>query len=83
MPNETKIADPKIEPKPAEKPKVPPFTARRLKVVTGSSRGNYLADADTGEDLRLPIMSMSVHPSSIQANVHCTFLVVKVEPEKR
>ena len=57
------------------------FLPRRLKVITGTSRGMYLADADTGEDLRLPIMSINVEPGGTQPNVHVTFHVVGVGPK--
>lgn len=74
MPTETKTD------KTPEKPKE--FTPRRLKAITHSARGTYLVDADTGEDLRLPIMSINVEPFGVQANVHVTCVVVGVEREK-
>lgn len=74
MPTETRTD------KPAEKSQG--FTPRRIKAITHSSRGSYLVDADTGEDLRLPILSINVEPFGAQANVHCTFVVVGVEREK-
>ena len=74
MPTETKTE--KTD-KPTE------FIPRRLKLITKSARGMYLADADTGEDLRLPILSMQVEAYGPQANVHCSFIVVGVEMEKR
>ena len=73
MPTETKTDKP--ETKQAE------FTPRRLKLIVDSSRGKYLVDADTGEDLRLPIMSLNAEPFGAQANVHVTFVVVGVERE--
>lgn len=68
--------------KPPAKPvQAATFHPRRLKVITGTSRGMYLADADTGEDLRLPIMSINVEPGGTQPNVHVTFHVVGVGPK--
>ena len=78
--NETEQAE-TLKP-PAKKPvQAATFLPRRLKVITGSSRGMYLADADTGEDLRLPIMSINVEPGGTQPNVHVTFHVVGVGPK--
>lgn len=74
MPTETKTD------KPASKPAE--FTPRKLKLIVGGARGKYLVDADTGEDLRLPIMSLTAEPLGVQANVHVTCLVVGVEKEK-
>lgn len=62
-------------------PKQTEFTPRRLKLIVGGARGQYLVDADTGEDLRLPIMSLTAEPIGVQANVHVTFVVVGVERE--
>ena len=59
------------------------FTPRRLKLIDDSPRGKYLVDADTGEDLRLPIMSLNAEMFGAQANVHVTFVVVAVEREKK
>lgn len=56
------------------------FSPRRLKVITGTARGMYLADADTGEDLRLPIMSINVEPTGAQPCVHFTCHVAGVGP---
>ena len=67
--------------KPPAKPVQAATFPRRLKVITGTSRGMYLADADTGEDLRLPIMSINVEPGGTQPNVHVTFHVVGVGPK--
>lgn len=77
------MADEKEKQKAPDKPKE--WIPRRLKVVTGGPRGPYLADADTGEDLRLSAMSFNVELSGTgnQANVHATFHVVAVEKEKR
>ena len=67
--------------KPVQAVQAATFLPRRLKVITGTSRGMYLADADTGEDLRLPIMSINVEPGGTQPNVHVTFHVVGVGPK--
>jgi hypothetical protein len=75
MPTETKTDKP--ETKPSE------FTPRRLKLIVGGARGKYLVDADTGEDLRLPIMSLNAEPFGQQANVDVTFVVVGVERGER
>ncbi len=64
----------------AEKPAE--YTPRKLKAILGGSRAKRLVDADTGEDLRLPIISMTEELFGQQANVHCTFVVVGVEREK-
>lgn len=71
MPTETKTDKPAT--------KQTEFTPRRLKLIVGGARGQYLVDADTGEDLRLPIMSLTAEPIGARANVHVTCLVVAVE----
>lgn len=61
----------------------PAYTPRRLKLITKSARGwDYLIDADTGEDLRLPADSVRVQPLSVGGNVHLTMGVVAVEREQ-
>ncbi len=75
MPTETKTdktAEPQKE-----------FVPRKLKLIVGSARGEYLVDADTGEDLRLPTMSVKAEMFGAQANVHLTCLVVGVEREAK
>ncbi len=76
MPTETKTD------KTAEPPKE--FVPRKLKLIVGSSRGEYLVDAETGEDLRLPTCGQ-LRPEMFgpQANVHLAVLVVGVERERQ
>lgn len=51
------------------------FVPRRLKVVVGGPRGDFLIDADTGEDLRLPVQTLRVHWASTKSHADASFLV--------
>ena len=75
MSDETKA--PTIPPKPEAppKPKVEEFIPRKLAVVVGGPRGQFLIDADTGEDLRLDVLSLTVHWASRQSHADGSFIV--------
>lgn len=78
--SETKTEEQK---KPQAKPPAEDFKPRRLMVITGSPHGDYLADADTGEDLRLPIQNMRVHWASQKSHADCSFIIERAEQWKR
>lgn len=73
MPTETKPDKP-------ESPKAE-YEPRRVKLLIGGARGKRFIDADTGEDLRLPTMSINEEPYGVTPNAHVTMTLVAVERE--
>ena len=73
MPTETKD-------KP-EAQKTAEYSPRRVKLIIGGARGKRFVDADTGEDLRLPTMSINYELMGAQKNVHLTMMLVAIESE--